>query len=126
MQFSAKILLNNRFSPSPQGAGIPTDLRNPESATDVLLYLFLIHVNVSNMTTYFRFALGNFGNRIIDNLLSHMLHQQSSNTLVMVIVFGNLLHEDEIIAFDVSVSSICLIGETGYMTVLLIEFFSQT
>ena len=78
------------------------------------------------MTTYFRFARGKFGNVLIDTLLSHMLHHQSSNTLVMVIVFGSLLHEDGIIAFDVSVSSICLIGGTGCMTVLLIEFFSKT
>ena len=78
------------------------------------------------MTTYFRFARGNFGNVIIDTLLSHVLHHQSSNTLVMVIVFGGLLHEDEIIAFEASVSSICLIGGTGYITVLLIEFFSKT
>ena len=33
MQFSAKILSNNRFTPSPQGLAPPPGLGNPGSAT---------------------------------------------------------------------------------------------
>ena len=124
MQFSTNILLNNRFWPSPQGLS-PTIwkswIRHCCSIVSVFHACKLFQYD--NLFSFCPRKFWECDNRYF--VVTHVASSVKQHSIVMVIVFGSLPHEDEIIAFDVFVSLICLIERTGCMTVLLIEFFFQ-